>query len=100
MNSLKKVKLGLLVFIVGLILAACGDSEEVTDAVATVNGEEISHEMYEMRLDQQLMQLEMSGIDASSEEGAALVETLKENIVEALVNDRLILQLPIKKELK
>ncbi|WP_227940421.1 SurA N-terminal domain-containing protein [Alkalihalobacillus deserti] len=66
------------------------DTEEIPDVVATVNGEDIEKEMFVTTIEQQAMQVAMQGIDLESEEGVEYLEELKDQVLDQIINSKLI----------
>ncbi|GAE24449.1 hypothetical protein JCM9140_378 [Halalkalibacter wakoensis JCM 9140] len=114
---LKKLVMGFGIMALAVGLAACGGEEEATeeqpaeegvevdqqqemesfidtgdipDVIATVNGEDIDKEIYVGTLEQEAMQLAMQGIDIDSEEGAAYLEQVKDQVLDRIINSTLI----------
>ncbi len=76
----------------GQDLDAVLDIENIPDAVATVNGEDINKDIYVASLEQHTFALQANGMDLGSEEAASYLEMIKEQIIQQLVNERLIIQ--------
>lgn len=72
-----------------VLLAGCGGSKPV----AEVNGEEISQDLFDSRLAQvQQMYEENYGLKFDDEEGQELLAALKNEVVQQLINEELLLQ--------
>lgn len=86
----------LLFFLLAVTLAAgCGEvTEEETggDAVALVNGEEIGREEFEFYMQQVKSIYEMQGVDLGGEEMEELLEGVEQQVLEELINQKLLLQ--------
>ncbi|NEU29198.1 hypothetical protein GN156_00170 [bacterium LRH843] len=91
------------IIMLALGLTACGDKEEAAEApaidtesipaiVATVNGEEIIKEHYVAMLEQQAGMLPLQGIDPGSDEANSYMEMVKEELINQMINERLLIQ--------
>lgn len=92
---MKKVWFVPLVILLGLALVACGDKEandQSGQAVAIVNGTEISKQ----ELDKHVSQLKLSytqlGITFEGKEGESMLEELEREVLQALIDQELLLQ--------
>lgn len=72
--------------------AAVIDMDSIPDVVATVNGEEINKDVYVASLEQQTSFLAAQGIDLESEEAAGYIEMIQEQLIQQIVNERVIIQ--------
>ncbi|WP_350344493.1 SurA N-terminal domain-containing protein [Proteinivorax tanatarense] len=93
----KKISLFLIVALLGVLVVACSSSEEGLPAVlATVNGEEISKEDFEVEYDQYLVNLQQQGHDLEAlEEDPEFQEfkpQVQEQILEQLISVELVNQ--------
>jgi len=66
--------------------------DDLKRVVATVNGEEILNESFLASEGQQMQQYTAMGLDPESEEGAALREQLRPQILDGLVNVEIVIQ--------
>ncbi|MCL7747407.1 SurA N-terminal domain-containing protein [Halalkalibacter alkaliphilus] len=66
------------------------DTSDIPDVIAIVNGEEVDREIYVSTLEQEAMQLAMQGIDVDSEEGAAYLDQVKDQVLDRIINSILV----------
>ncbi|KHF40469.1 SurA N-terminal domain-containing protein [Halalkalibacter okhensis] len=66
------------------------DTSDIPDVIAVVNGEEVDREIYVSSLEQEAMQLAMQGIDVESEEGAAYLDQVKDQVLDRIINSILV----------
>lgn len=84
----KKFVLSALLILIVLTLAACSSQ----DVVATVNGEKITVTELDQRVEEAKAILERQGLDFSGEQGQAYMETLRKQVLDGMINDKLLLQ--------
>ncbi|MCM3760719.1 SurA N-terminal domain-containing protein [Alkalihalobacillus oceani] len=68
------------------------DTENIPDVIATVNGEDINKDIYVASLEQQANLLLAQGIELESEEAAGYLEMLEEQLLQQIINERMIIQ--------
>jgi parvulin-like peptidyl-prolyl isomerase len=78
----------LAVFLIALLLAGCGGEKPA----AVVNGEEISREQLDRYVSQLKVYAEQMGTSFEGEEGAENLAALKEDAVEGLIYEKLVMQ--------
>lgn len=83
----KKILLLTLVALMILTLAGCGQ-----DVVATVNGEKITGAELSQRVDETKASMEKQGVDFSGDKGQTLMESLREQTLDEIINNKLLLQ--------
>lgn len=66
--------------------------DDVPDIIATVNGEDIDKELYVATIKQQVEMLPAQGIGLESEEAQNFVTMLKEQLLEQLINEEVLVQ--------
>ncbi|MDQ0339209.1 putative lipoprotein NlpE involved in copper resistance [Caldalkalibacillus uzonensis] len=92
---MKKTLVAFLLGVLMLTLIACGNQQETADespSVAIVNGTEISQEQLDAHLEQIKMSYAQFGIDFEGEEGQAMLEQLKEEVLNGLIEQQVLLQ--------
>jgi peptidyl-prolyl cis-trans isomerase C len=90
---MKKFRAGVVLVVFILILAVTGcNSTGEGEWVAKVNGEVISLDQYNLRLNDSKQILEQQGLDFATEEGKENLAQLKTQIVERLIDSTLIAQ--------
>ncbi|WP_088105292.1 SurA N-terminal domain-containing protein [Halalkalibacter urbisdiaboli] len=68
------------------------NTDDIPDVIATVNGEEINKDLFVTSLQQEANMYASQGMDFSSEDGEELLTMLKQDIVDRLVNERVLMQ--------
>lgn len=68
------------------------NTDDIPEVIATVNGEEIDNELYIAYLQQEVQTLTMQGVDLESEEATSLIEGTKKQLLDYMVDERIILQ--------
>ncbi|MDV2885110.1 SurA N-terminal domain-containing protein [Alkalihalophilus pseudofirmus] len=68
------------------------DTEDIPEVVATVNGEDIERDDYVRAVESQAMMYTQFGIDFNDEEGQAMLEEVKDGVLQGLIEDRLLIQ--------
>lgn len=68
------------------------DMESIPDVIATVNGEDIQKDHYVALLEQQTSMLQAQGMDLQSEEAANYINMIQDQVLQQLVNERVIIQ--------
>lgn len=86
---MKLMKLTALLLLTAVMSTACAEDTSQTEAVAIVNGEQISLAEFEDRLDQKTRQYEAQGIAIDEEEG--MREQIEEEVLDTLIVETLIL---------
>lgn len=92
---LKKLILLSLITILVFSLVGCNEeaNNDVEDAVAIVNGEEISREKFDSLVDQQkIMISQQQEIDFESEDGKEMLGRLEEYVLENLIVEKVLIQ--------
>lgn len=99
-SKLVAALMGLLLFMV--VATGCAQK----NVAATVNGEEISLDKYNQRVEEVRKNFEQQGVDLNSEQGKEMETTIKERVLDGMIEEVLILQqakekdiLPEKKEI-
>lgn len=68
------------------------NTDDIPEVIATVNGEEIDNELYIAYLQQEVQSLTMQGVDLESEEATSFIEGTKKQLLDYMVDERIILQ--------
>lgn len=87
---MKLMKLTALLLLAAVMLTACAEDTNEVEAVAIVNGEQVSLAEFEDRLDQKTSQYEAQGIAIDEEEG--MREQIEEEVLDTLIAETLILE--------
>ncbi len=90
--SFKKLLVITLSLLLIFVLAACSQPAVEEDAVAIVNGEEILRADYEYYLAQVKDMYAQQGMDLDNEDAAAMVEIIKEQVLDDLISQKLLVQ--------
>ncbi|WP_100404202.1 SurA N-terminal domain-containing protein [Bacillus solitudinis] len=118
----KKIGLGILIFGLSFALMACGDepeavedetvpeeaplteelpeedseasldTEDIPEVVATINGQDIEKELFISLLEREASMYAAQGMDLASEDGAELLDMIKQGVVDQLVNREILVQ--------
>lgn len=99
-NKFVRVLIGLMLLMI--IASGCAQN----NVAATVNGEEISLDKYNKRVEDVIKNFEQQGMDLNSEQGNEMKNTIKERVLDGIIEEVLILQqakekgvLPAKEEI-
>jgi peptidyl-prolyl cis-trans isomerase C len=85
-NKLFRTLIGLLLLV--FVVAGCGQK----NVAATVNGEEIAMEKYNKRVEDVIKNFEQQGMDLNSEQGKEMKATIKDRVLDSMIEEVLILQ--------
>ncbi|ABB16224.1 peptidylprolyl isomerase [Carboxydothermus hydrogenoformans] len=84
MKKITRVVAVLLTFVLALIVAGCGDY------VAKVNGKTISKKDFDRRFAQVQADMKLRGVDLTSTEGQKMLQSLKQQTLDQMINEILI----------
>lgn len=98
-------KKSLLLFLTAIVLftlfaAGCGTKQEQeqtqpgspNDSVAIVNGETVTRGQFDEMLDQAKTSYQLQGVDFATEEGIALLKGLEQQVLDYLINNKVLMQ--------
>lgn len=96
----KKRILFIFVGLAALLIMGCSsdgddltkDEGEIDDAVAIVNGDEISREVFEDIVERMVLSYEQQGLSFEGEEGEAALDLLRQQVINSLVQEKVLLQ--------
>lgn len=88
MKKIMRPLLLALVLLAVVVVAGCSGK----DVVATINGEKITSQELDKRVEEAKVSYEQQGMDFSGDNGTSLLENLRKGILEEMINNKLILQ--------
>ncbi|MFW6057101.1 MAG: SurA N-terminal domain-containing protein, partial [Chloroflexota bacterium] len=86
---MKATRLAALLLLVAAMLAGCAEGTNEVQAVAIVNGEQVSSTEFEQRVEQETSQYEAQGIAVDEDE--EMREQIEEDVLDTLIAETLIL---------